>query len=369
MTSSFNIDLITEIEKSRNNHYGKENFDELRFGNYSQIYDYKLSIKQFLKKLIKYFLNQDESIEVIEFLNTYGERLQRIWHHLDDDDRSLLTSLITYRLLGRKKIKLPRNNQEYWHALSMAKSLKVEGETYDPHFMHFVLEKFDLKKIGYEISLFFSDLGIAIDFILEQYAYKRDGKSIIQVEKGDIVLDVGGCWGDTALYFASKAGNEGRVYSFEFIPDNIKLFMINLRLNPVLEKRIRLINNPVSNQSNTKIYYKDFGPGSRVEMTPFGGQTGEALTVSIDDMVKLHNIQKVDFIKMDIEGAEPMALEGSIETIKNFKPKLAIATYHSMDDFVNIPNWILDLNLGYEIFLSHSTIHSEETVCFARVRE
>ena len=71
---------------------------------------------------------------------------------------------------------------------------------------------------------------------------------------------------------------------------------------------------------------------------------------------------------MDIEGAEPSALEGAIETIKKFKPKLAIAIYHSMDDFVNIPNWILDLNLGYEIFIDHYTIHAEETVCFAKPR-
>lgn len=69
---------------------------------------------------------------------------------------------------------------------------------------------------------------------------------------------------------------------------------------------------------------------------------------------------------MDIEGAEPFALQGAIETIKKHKPKLAIAIYHSMDDFTNIPKWILDLNLGYEIYLGHYTIHAEETICFAK---
>ncbi len=81
--------------------------------------------------------------------------------------------------------------------------------------------------IGYDIKLYFSDLGIVIDFILEQYTYKLGGKNIVQPEKGDVILDVGGCWGDTALYFASKVGENGKVYSFEFIPDNIKLFNIN----------------------------------------------------------------------------------------------------------------------------------------------
>ena len=71
---------------------------------------------------------------------------------------------------------------------------------------------------------------------------------------------------------------------------------------------------------------------------------------------------------MDIEGAEPLALEGAIETIKRFRPKLAIAIYHSMNDFVAIPNWILNLDLDYEIFIGHYTIHAEETVCFAKPR-
>ncbi len=72
---------------------------------------------------------------------------------------------------------------------------------------------------------------------------------------------------------------------------------------------------------------------------------------------------------MDIEGAEPLALKGAVETIKRFKPKLAIAIYHSMDDFIKIPIWIIELNLGYKLYLGHYTIHSEETIIFAKVEE
>ena len=88
-----------------------------------------------------------------------------------------------------------------------------------------------MRKIGYDIELYLSGLGIAIDFIFEQYAYKTVENNIVAVEKGDVVLDLGACWGDTALYFACKTGDQGKVYSFEFIPDNIKLFNINISLN------------------------------------------------------------------------------------------------------------------------------------------
>jgi FkbM family methyltransferase len=184
----------------------------------------------------------------------------------------------------------------------------------------------------------------------------------------DFVLDIGGCWGDTALYFSHKTGVKGNVYSFEFIPDNIKLFNINLAFNPHLNSNIELVQQPVSNKSNDIIYFKDNGPGSKVMFEPFEGQTGTAKTISIDDFVKIQKLQKVDFIKMDIEGAEPVALEGAIETIRRFRPKLAIAIYHSMSDFATIPNWILDLNLDYEIFIGHYTIHAEETICFAQIK-
>lgn len=70
---------------------------------------------------------------------------------------------------------------------------------------------------------------------------------------------------------------------------------------------------------------------------------------------------------MDIEGAEPFALKGAIETIKTFKPVLAIAIYHSIDDFIHIPKWIDSLNLGYKFYLGHYTIHSEETILFAQI--
>lgn len=78
-----------------------------------------------------------------------------------------------------------------------------------------------------------------------------------------------------------------------------------------------------------------------------------------------YKIEKIDFIKMDIESAELFALKGAIKTINAFKPKPAIAIYHSLDDFINIPEFINSLNLDYKFYLGHNSIHIEETVLFA----
>lgn len=364
--------LEHKIVESLVNNFGIENFDEYRFGKYSTFLEQNsLSVLDRLKNIIKttigYQKPKPSYVEyALKLVQPYEDSISVIWSKIGEFEKDLLVSLIAYRTLGYTKIKLARNNQDYWDAIEKAKQLANNEDTYDPHFMHFILEKFDLNPIGYNVKLYFSEIAIAIDFIIEQYALKREGKKIISADEGDVVLDIGGCWGDTALYFASKVGENGKVYSFEFIPDNIKLFNINTSLNENLLPRISLIQQPVYNEPNVPIYFKDNGPGSSVQFQPFDGQSGETITTTIDSFVNEKKLSKVDFIKMDIEGAEMSALEGGIETIRKFRPKLAIAIYHSLDDFFNIPNWILALGLDYEIYIDHYTIHAEETICFAK---
>lgn len=365
--------LDKKIIESLSNNFGVENYDAYRFGEYNGSYsDYsKNTLKKNLKKIIKNTINYHPEYKYYlekgtTLVQPFIKEFENTWDNISSLDRDLLISLLAYRVLGLKKVKLPRNNDGYWQAIEIAKSLTDYTDAYDPNFMHFILHKFNLNPVGYDIQFYFSESRVAVDFLIEQYAYKIENKVIVEAEPGDVVLDIGGCWGDTALYFSHKVGNNGKVYSFEFIPDNLKLFKINTELNPHLLSNIELIPNPVSNNSGDLIYFKDNGPGSKVLFEPFEDQTGTSKTVSIDDFVSNHQIDKINFIKMDIEGAEPIALEGAMETIKKFRPKLAIAIYHSIHDLATISNWILDLKLDYEIFIGHYTIHTEETICFAK---
>jgi FkbM family methyltransferase len=366
--------LEHKIVESLVNDFGVENFDEYRFGKYTTFLEQNSlgvmdRLKNIIKTIIRYQKPKPSYIEsALTLVQPYEDSISVIWSKIGEFEKELLVSLIAYRTLGYTKIKLARNNQDYWDAIEKAKQLANKEDTYDPHFMHFILEKFDLSPIGCNVKLYFSEIAIAIDFIIEQYALKRGSKRIISADEGDVVLDLGGCWGDTALYFADRVGKNGKVYSFEFIPDNIKLFKINTSLNDSLSSRIQLVENPVHDKSGVPVYYRDKGPSSNVYFEPFTEQTGSTVTTSIDDFVKDRSIDKINFIKMDIEGAELSALEGARETIKKYRPKLAIAIYHSLNDVFNIPKWILDLDLDYEIYIDHYTIHAEETVCFARPR-
>jgi FkbM family methyltransferase len=369
--NNFKNKLYKKIKISQLNDYGIENFDEVRFGPYpfnietesKRCFYKKKILKNFIKK--KLAINNDFNPKLVDdFIKQYLIKFERIYYNISKKDQNLLISLIAYRLLGFRKVMLPRNNKNYWKSMEKAKDVVDNDEVFNPGFLHFLLKKANLKSIGYDISLLYHESGIATNFLIEQYAYKYKDKEIISAELGDVVLDIGGCWGDTALYFAHKVGENGKVYSFEFIPNNIDLFNKNISLNRNMIERIELVEFPVTKKSGQKVYFEDCGPASKVSYETFDGYTGISETISIDDFVSSKNIGRVDLIKMDIEGTEMQALNGAINTIKQYRPKLAIAIYHSIEDFVNIPNWILDLN--YEIFIDHYTIHMEETICFAR---
>ncbi|MEC3907400.1 FkbM family methyltransferase [Tamlana sp. 2201CG12-4] len=364
---SFKRELLSTINKNVSNNYGIENFDEHRFGTYHA--EHVTPWSQFIKKVkisSKKSIGYSHLFISTSLLKKYTGGLKFLWKSLDENGKTLLIKLIAFRILGQKKIKLPTNTSFYWERLDALNKLKDPNDTYNPKFLHYTLNKMNLKQIGYDIEFYYTPKGVLTDFVLEQYAYKSSGEKIVYAEKGDTVLDCGGCWGDTALYFAHNVGKQGKVYTFEFIPNNIEILQTNIDLNNHLKDRIELIPNPVSNKSDIEIYFTDNGPSSSINFEPYEEQTGQTKTISIDDFVSQHDIKEVNYIKMDIEGAEPLALQGAEKTIRKFRPKLAIAIYHSMDDFVNIPKWILDLNLDYEIYLGHYTIHLEETVIFAK---
>jgi hypothetical protein len=85
---------------------------------------------------------------------------------------------------------------------------------------------------------------------------------------------------------------------------------------------------------------------------------------SLDSFVEKEKIPKVDFIKLDIEGAERNALNGMEMTIRQFKPKLAVCVYHRYDDIIVIPQFIKTLHPGYRLFLDHFYDGLTETVMF-----
>lgn len=98
-----------------------------------------------------------------------------------------------------------------------------------------------------------------------------------------------------------------------------------------------------------------------------GRVTSEGLIqVQADALDNMLEDEEVTFIKMDIEGAEEMALKGAKKTIQRHKPVLAICIYHDLEDYYKLPLYIKELDPDYRLYIRHyKDMVDVETVCYA----
>ena len=215
----------------------------------------------------------------------------------------------------------------------------------------FIIQRF---KYPLEIEVFIT----FYIFGLKQYNIKN----IFEVKNDAVVFDIGAFKGDTAYFFSKKCSNKARIYAFE--PDDYAFQILEkikekYKLNNVITKNILLSNAE-----------KEIDFVSMIENTP----TIKKNAITIDKFVEENNIEKIDYIKMDVEGAEKNILEGAIKTIKKFKPSLAIAIYHGgklfMEDFYNIPIFIKNIiNEDYEYYIRTFHPAGLETILFCKPKD
>jgi FkbM family methyltransferase len=369
MEKDFLIAYRQNIASCRNNDF-KDNWDERRFGTEKQLVqpDARQHIKQSIKNLLAmvglYDLN-DPMEHSMTLLGSNVEQFQWIYQRfVDDESRQLMVQVLSFRTLGYRHVKLPTNNPHYWRAVENAERLALNSESIDLGWQGRRAYKMDLSSIGYHIKLFYVPFAIIFAFVLHQYECGLSDQ-VVKAKQGDVVIDAGGCYGDTALYFAHEVGEMGRVYSFEFLPENLAIFEQNMSLNPELSQRIHLVKMPLWSKSGEQLFVEGTGPGTRVSPNTSRPDAARLETLTIDDLVRSETLERIDFIKMDIEGAELESLRGAENTIRQFRPKLAISVYHRLNDLWKIPQYIDGLGLGYRFALRHFTIHAEETILYA----
>ncbi len=372
-SSKFYSELTKILLKNLKYFHGADNWDIQRFGKR------RLSRPVILESIL-FRLNillqrygfsviaaKDISINFDRVMTLYGEGLSNIYSMLADEySKHALVELVAYRLLGYRHMKLWTNTPAYWEKRAIATSLPKENSEIETGIDIMRLAKTDLHPIGYPITLFTRPPTITNQFLLTQYAYEQIDPPI-WLSEGEYVIDAGAAWGDTALRFAYEIGESGRVFAFEFEPKNIEILTKNLNLNPTMASRIRIVKNALWHESSLKLNFTSKGPGTNVTEYATGQSDNQITSISIDKFAE--SLPRVDFIKMDIEGAELNALKGAEQTIRKHRPKMAISLYHNLSDFVNIPAHLASLGLDYNYYIDHTTIHAEETILFAAPRQ
>ncbi len=151
-------------------------------------------------------------------------------------------------------------------------------------------------------------------------------------KEGEVVVNAGAYHGYFAIYLSRLVGEKGRVICFEPEPNNVSVLRRNIQLNRC--ENVTIITKGLWDKV-CQLPIVPKGSGSAVEPQSCG-TTSIALS-TLDEQLHNMNISAVNFMAMDIEGAEIKAVDGAKKIISDSPNiNLAIAAYHKMN---NQPTW------------------------------
>ncbi|MEJ5367064.1 MAG: FkbM family methyltransferase [Bryobacteraceae bacterium] len=176
-----------------------------------------------------------------------------------------------------------------------------------------------------------------LPFNLAEQAVHLYGAGAHFVQKGDIVLDCGANVG-VFTRFALNAG-ASKVVAVEPAPDNVECLRRNFR-DEIAAGRVLVVPKGVwdrADELELRIEEGNEAAATFVMDLKKVDRTVRVPLIRIDDLMEELGLPRVDFIKMDIEGAEVRALEGARETLRRHHPRLSIAVYHQWEHPVEVP--------------------------------
>ncbi len=199
--------------------------------------------------------------------------------------------------------------------------------------------------------------------------YETDNFSFLKSRCGNgaVIFDIGAHIGLFAAIAAKIAGNSGKVFAFEPAPSTVPVLAQTIRINnlgniiePVNQamgkdcgKITFFISDEEADNSNSLVSYKNDRKLNGVEVD----------VNTIDNFAAIKKLSKVDFIKIDVEGAEYDTLRGGIEVFKNLRPCFILAIHpepiekkgDKLEDIYD-----LLLQLSYNIFYNNKPISKAE---------
>lgn len=152
------------------------------------------------------------------------------------------------------------------------------------------------------------------------------------VTPGDVIADIGANVGYFSAYLSRKVGVSGRVHSFEPIPETFSRLEENLRLNQA--GNVIAVNKAVGSQTGKATMHMS----NSHYMASFDVGWAGAATAEVDvECVRLSDYcaetgAVFDFIKMDIEGGGPLALDGMRPIIEQQQPVLFLESHTPEED-------------------------------------
>lgn len=269
----------------------------------------------------------DDFVEYI-CANDFEHEYKSLIKNLDNESAKTVNRIL-YRVMNYKNdIRLPLyTNQEQADAYAVIEELQRILKLNDNCYAY--------GKYFLPINIF--DASVIIERL------NLDKLENINYFKNKDILDVGAFIGDSALILSEYT--DKKVYAFEPTTINYNHMLKTIQMND--SQNIEPVKLGMSNTCGTcEINFA--GLSSSIMFDPENDNNTETIEISTVDKYVADNNLDIGLIKVDVEGAEQLMLEGSVETIRKFKPTLLISIYHNANDFFNIKRIIENMNLGYK---------------------
>ncbi len=256
-------------------------------------------------------------------------------------------------MLKRKILLLVRKCLGLFHS-----RLVLKYRSYIPRFASIAPDCLIIKKVQYFDDLFVDiNTRYPIERGMLSGTYEPGTTKLIRylVKPGDVSIDAGANVGGVSLVLAKCSGRSGATHCFEPGPILFERLSKNFSYNPQLKNNGHLIKLGLSDKSSTMYWHEhESNPGDANLIDTSDKNTTPVETITIDDYVKQKDIQKMDFIKIDVESMEYEVIKGGIQTLKKFHPTIyyeslpAFEKYRGFPVFKEIEHILR--GIGYSLF-------------------
>ena len=188
-----------------------------------------------------------------------------------------------------------------------------------------------------------------LPFNLAEQQRKIYGTGEFGPHLGDITLDCGANVGVTV--HEELAAGAKTVVAIEPAPENLECLRRNYP-NEIAAGRVIVVPRGVWDKEDfltLRVDPKNSAADSFVMRREGAVELEMVPLTTIDKLVAELKLPRVDYIKLDIEGAEPRALTGAKETLAKYKPRISIAAYHQPDHPKLIPGIIRSERADYQM--------------------
>lgn len=200
------------------------------------------------------------------------------------------------------------------------------------------------------------DFRINFNYEIKHFHYSLENQyfeDFIDFNSITSFVDGGGFDGKTTKMAFNYFQNLKKVYYFEPFLESMNISKQNLQNE---KDMICFYQKALSEKKAETFITQNNGSANYIS----SNGTLKIETINLDNVIN----EKIDLIKLDIEGEELNALKGARRIITEYKPKIAVCIYHKQEHFWDIPLYLLELNSQYKIYLRHYTEGIYESVMY-----